>query len=159
VKPERDGAGPGPQDEELARALVGTWRLRAWDAEGDDGSVEQPLGETPQGIVVYTADGIMITTIGQRDRASVSGGDMLAGPDGERLAAMRTFIAYSGTFRVEDRDVIHAVELSLFPNWVGGEQRRHVALSSDGSILELSTDPMPVRGRLARHRLTWERRA
>ena len=47
--------------------------------------------------------------------------------------------------------------MSLFPNWVGTAQRRHVTLSADGSELILSADPFVVRGRLGTQVLTWER--
>jgi hypothetical protein len=116
----------------------------------------QPFGEEPLGYVVYTADGRMITTISMAGRAAI-GGDVLAGPAEARVAAFASFIAYSGTFRVEDNDVIHRVEISLFPDWVGGEQRRHVELSEDRNRLTLSTDPMPSAGRVGRHHLSWER--
>lgn len=137
--------------------LVGTWRLRTWVAEGDDGSIAQPMGEAPEGVLVYTADGTMITTIGRPDRPPIDGGDMLAGPPDQQIAAMTTFIAYSGSFRVEGGDVLHDVTMSLFPNWVGTQQRRHVAFSNGGRELTLSSDPLVLRGRLSVQRLTWER--
>lgn len=139
-----------------AADLVGTWRLRAWVSEGEDG-VAHPMGEHPEGLLVYTADGSMITTIGRAGRPPIDGGDPLTGPIEQRLDAMTTFIAYSGTFRVEGHDVLHHVTMSLFPNWTGTTQRRHVALSPDGSELGLSADPFVVRGRLGTQRLHWSR--
>lgn len=140
----------------VAADLVGTWRLRTWTATGDDG-VEHPMGEAPEGVLVYTADGTMITTIGRAGRAPIDGGDMLAGPDDQRLAAFTSFIAYSGAFRVDGGDVVHDVTMSLFPNWIGTQQRRHVALSDEGRTMELSTDPFVLRGRLSVQRLRWDR--
>lgn len=139
-----------------AADLVGTWRLLAWTSEGEDGIVH-PMGEVPEGVLVYTADGTMITTIGRSDRPVIDGGDMLAGPVDQRLDAMTTFIAYSGSFRVDGGDVVHDVTMSLFPNWVGTTQRRHVTLSGGGRGLTLSSDPFLLRGRLSTQRLTWER--
>lgn len=139
-----------------AADLVGTWRLVSWTSEGDDGA-EYPMGEDPEGVLVYTPDGTMITTIGRRGRTPIDGGDLLAGPVDQRLAAMTTFIAYAGTFRVEDGDVVHEVTMSLFPNWIGTTQRRHVALHDDGRALELSSDPFVLRGRRSTQRLAWER--
>jgi hypothetical protein len=136
--------------------LVGTWRLVRWASEGEDG-VEYPMGEDPEGILVYTPDGTMITTIGRAGRPPIDGGDMLLGPVDERLAAMTTFIAYAGRYRVEEGDVIHEVTMSLFPNWIGTTQRRHVALSAEGHALELSADPFVLRGRMSKQRLAWER--
>lgn len=146
-----------PQEAQLRERLVGAWRLVTWESIGDDGSVTHPMGADPQGVVVYTPDGTMMTTIGRRDRAPIGGGDMLDGPAEERLAAFGSFIAYTSRFRIEGSDVIHAVEMSLFPNWVGTEQRRHVELSADGDGLVLSADPFLLRGRISRHRLSWRR--
>jgi Lipocalin-like domain len=136
--------------------LVGTWRLRTWISEAADG-IEHPFGEEPQGILVYTSGGTMITTIGRAGRPPIDGRDVLAGPAGQRLDAMATFIAYSGRFRIDGADVVHDVTMSLYPNWIGTTQRRHVALSANGSTLTLSADPFLAGGRLGTHRLTWER--
>jgi hypothetical protein len=139
-----------------AEDLVGTWRLLEWASDGEDGIV-YPMGEAPEGVLVYTTDGTMITTIGRTGRPPLDGGDMVDGPVDQRLDAMATFIAYSGTFRAEDGDVVHDVTMSLFPNWIGTTQRRHVALNADGRRLVLSADPFVLRGRLSTQRLTWER--
>jgi hypothetical protein len=139
-----------------AADLVGTWRLETWVSDGDDGR-QLPMGEHPDGVVVYTSDGTMITTIGRAGRPRIDAADMHGGPVEQRLEAQSTFIAYSGTFRVDDHDVIHDVTMSLYPNWVGTSQRRHVSLSEDGERLVLSADPFAVRGRVGTHVLTWRR--
>ena len=139
-----------------AADLIGTWLLRRWVLTLEDGSEETPFGVEPQGVVVYTADGRMITTIGSRERPAV-GKDLSSVDDEARLAAIRTFIAYSGTFDIDGADVVHHVEMSLDPAWIGTQQRRHVELPDDGRTLILSTDPLLVVGRRGRHRLTWER--
>ena len=51
--------------------------------------------------------------------------------------------------------MIHVVETSLFPNWVGSEQRREIAWEGDRLIL--STPPIPTGGAPTVHRLVWER--
>ena len=51
--------------------------------------------------------------------------------------------------------VIHHVEISLVPNWVGRPQRRTVAL--DGDRLRLTAPPLEVAGRTTIPRLTWRR--
>jgi hypothetical protein len=47
------------------------------------------------------------------------------------------------------------VELSLMPNWIGGEQVRLVAF--DGDRVTLSTPPTPVGGRQQIATLVWQR--
>ncbi len=146
-----------PDEAAIRERLLGAWRLLTWESIGDDGSVDHPMGTDPEGVVVYTPDGTMMTTLGRSGRAPITGGDMLAGPDAERLAAFGSFIAYTSRFRIDGGDVIHHVEMSLFPNWVGTAQRRHVELSADGRSLVLSSDAFLLRGRMSGQRLTWER--
>ena len=110
------------------------------------------------GLLVYSAEGAMVTTIGRRDRPSLATDDLTGGYGlTSRLAAASSFIAYSGRYRYDGANVIHSVETSLFPNWVGRSQVRHVTLSSDRQTLTLSSEPMVVAGRLASQRLTWRR--
>jgi len=146
-----------PRETADRAQLLGAWRLLTWEAIGEDGTIDLPMGTDPEGVVVYTPDGTMMTTLGRAGRTPITGGDVLAGPDDERLAAFGSFIAYQSRFRMDGRDVIHQVEMSLFPNWVGSAQRRHVELSADGRSLVLSSDPILVRGRMSRQRLAWER--
>jgi ribosomal protein S18 acetylase RimI-like enzyme len=138
--------------------LVGSWDLRSWEAIGDDGSVGHPMGERVEGILVYTASGTMITTIGPAQRPRLASADPLrGGDDTERRRTAETFIAYAGSFRVEGEDVLHAVTLSLYPNWVGTLQRRHAALPDERTLV-LSTDPFAIGGGRSVQRLTWDRR-
>lgn len=140
------------------RSLAGVWRLRRWAAEGDDGSVALPFGEAPEGILVYTSGGTMMTTIAPADRPPLTSADPLrGGPVAERSRAAETYIAYSGRYAYDGTDVTHTVEMSLYPNWVGTRQVRHVRLSDDGDTLELSTDPFTLAGRRSIQRLTWVR--
>jgi hypothetical protein len=137
--------------------LVGTWRLRSWISIDADGTVSHPMGDDAEGLLVYTVEGAMITTIGSRGRPRLATDDVTSGSADERLAAAGSFIAYSGRYDRDGTDVIHHVEMSLFPNWVGGLQVRHVTLSDDGETLTLSSEPLLVNGRLASQRLTWHR--
>lgn len=138
--------------------LTGDWQLLDWVATADGGSVTRPFGDHPTGILVYSADGTMITTICPSERPRLASGDALVGgPDAERLRSAETFIAYSGRFHLEGEDVVHEVGMSLYPNWVGTRQVRHIRWSPDGATLELSTDPVTMQQGRAVQRLTWQR--
>lgn len=139
-----------------AADLVGTWRLVSWAAVADDGEARAPFGDDPLGYVVYTSGGHMITTISRAGR-TLTGGDLTSAPDTARLAAYASFIAYSGTFHVDGEDVVHIVEMSSLPDWVGTEQRRHADLEDGGATLVLSTEPLELAGGRRRHRLIWTR--
>lgn len=140
--------------------LEGTWHLERWESVADDGSVRQPFGEHPEGILVYHPDGTMITTIAPAGRPRLASTDPLrGGDDGERLRAAETFVAYAGAWALDGHDVMHTVTMSLYPNWVGTRQVRHVRLSDGGATLELSTDPFTLGGLRAIQRLIWVRHA
>jgi len=51
--------------------------------------------------------------------------------------------------------VVHRIEVSLFPNWVGESQERAYRL--EGDRLTLSTPLMLVGGRRLSTHLVWER--
>ena len=118
-----------------ANPLVGTWRLVSFE--------------------MRDVDGRMAVQFGRANRPRLDVGDLLAGADAEIVAAARDYIAYCGTYEFHDDEVRHRVELSLMPNWIGGEMVRLVAL--DGDIVTLATPPVPVGGRQQVATLVWQR--
>jgi hypothetical protein len=135
-------------------ALVGAWRLVSWENQTADGQVTYPMGTDPNGYVIY-ADGRFSITISQRGRAGFAAGDLLSGTTEEKARAMEGFVAYAGRYSFYGDRVIHHVELSLFPNWVGTDQERWVELAGDR--LTLSASPLLLAGAQQVPRLVWER--
>jgi lipocalin-like protein len=86
----------------------------------------------PIGYVLYTANGRFSITISRRGRAGFAAGDLLSGTTEEKARAMEGFVAYAGRYSFHGDRVIHRVELSLFPNWVGSDQERWVSLPGTG---------------------------
>ncbi|MEJ7749041.1 MAG: lipocalin-like domain-containing protein [Candidatus Limnocylindrales bacterium] len=137
--------------------LVGSWRLRRWLAIADDGSESSPMGETPDGLLAYTADRTMIGIMGPGHRPTFGSDDVTGGTDEERAAAFATFIAYGGGYEVEGDSVTHHVESSLFPNWIGTVQRRRWEVDPSGMWLTLTSPPLVLQGASRVQRLIWER--
>ena len=136
-------------------ALVGAWRLVSWENQAADGQLTYPMGTDPIGYVLYTADGRFSVTISRAGRAGFAAGDLLDGTAGEKAWAMESFVAYAGRYSFHGDRVIHHVELSLFPNWVGSDQQRWVELAGDRLIL--SASPLLLAGTQQVPRLVWER--
>jgi Lipocalin-like domain len=136
-------------------ALVGAWRLLSWENQAADGQVTYPMGPDPIGYVIYAADGRFSITISRRGRAGFAAGDLLGGTTEEKAQAVEGFVAYAGRYSFHGDRVIHHVELSLFPNWVGSDQERWVELAEDR--LTLSASPLLLAGKLQVPRLVWER--
>ncbi|MEV6769085.1 lipocalin-like domain-containing protein [Nocardia sp. NPDC051030] len=139
----------------MASDLVGRWQLTAWTATDETGAVTTPFGENPQGSLIYTPGGWMSGHLAATDRHNLSTPNALGGPESERAQAYSSYVAYSGEYRVEADTVIHLLHMSLFPNWVGTEQRRFVDLSPTNLILR--TPPTPIGSRTLVNSLHWTR--
>lgn len=135
--------------------LVGTWRLVAYEVRSEGGEVSQPFGTDTLGYLLYGADGHMSATVMRPGRPTFGAGDLLGGTTEEKVKAAEGYISYCGTYRVAGDRVVHHVELSLFPNWIGGDQERLVSLERDR--LTLSTAPFLLQGQRRSAHLVWER--
>jgi hypothetical protein len=136
-------------------AIVGAWGLLSWENHAVDGQVTYPMGTDAIGYVVYAADGRFSITISRRGRAEFAAGDLLSGTTEEKARAMEGFVAYAGRYSFHGDRVIHHVELSLFPNWVGSDQERWLELAGDR--LTLSASALLLAGKQQVPRLVWER--
>jgi hypothetical protein len=79
----------------------------------------------------------------------------MGGTPEEKSRAMETFFTYCGTFEVQGNQVVHHIEVSLFPNWSGLDQRRFYQF--EGRRLTLSSPPQLFQGQERSARLVWER--
>lgn len=135
--------------------LIGTWQLVSFEVRDADGRVDAPFGADPVGFITYTADGFMSIHFGRPDRAVLAVNDWRAATDAEIAAAARGYLAYCGTYEVQDGKVVHRVDLSLTPNWMGSELVRRVDVA--GETMTLTTPPQLVEGRQRSSTLVWRR--
>jgi hypothetical protein len=134
--------------------LVGAWRLVSWENRAINGQVSYPMGVDAIGYLICSVDGSFSVTISQRNRVRFAGDDLLGGTVHEKATAAESFVAYAGSYTFDGHQVIHHVELSLFPNWVGTGQQRFVELSEDTLIL--IANPMLLAGKQQVPRLVWK---
>jgi hypothetical protein len=78
-----------------------------------------------------------------------------AQPKRRKPLAEETYLSYCGRYDFLGDTVVHHVELSLFPNWIGVDQERLVDLR--GERLTLSTRALLLRGIQQTAHLIWER--
>ena len=142
----------------VAERFTGTWRLLACEGQWSDGRISRPYGDEPGGLLMYDGEGSFSGQIMARERPEFTTGNLLKGSDAEVRAAFEGYVAYYGSYTVNETEglMIHEVEGSFFPNWIGERQVRKFEFSNDGR-LQLST--LPIKG--ARADLTvvllWER--
>jgi len=122
-----------------AAGLVGRWRLVSWSTAASDGAVAYPFGERAEGSIVYTPAGWMTVSLAKAGRERMPTDDIVGGSEAERAAAYSSYVAYCGTYEVDGSVVIHRVQMSMFPNWVGSEQQRQFELSGDELLTLRST--------------------
>jgi len=137
--------------------FIGTWKLVSSEFRLSDGQTVYPLGKEATGMLTYDASGHMSAQLMRRDRPTFASDDLLSGTPSEIKSVFEGFTAYFGTYEINEEraTVVHHVEGSLFPNWVGGDQIRFFELSGDR--LTLSTPPIPMSGRAMTGLLIWER--
>ena len=136
----------------MKERLIGSWRLVSYETTDASGRSGKPYGEAI-GRIAYDARGNMTGQVMRPDRVAVGNGD---GHAQQARNAYLGYIAYFGTYEVapDGASVVHHVEGSLNPSWVGGDQVRR--LRFDGDRLVLSAE-MRKKDGVVTHVLTWER--
>ncbi len=139
--------------------LVGVWQLVSVEEKRGDDENSLPFGPEPKGRLIYDAAGNVAVQIMTSGRAAFASGDRGVATPEEVWQAFDGFIAYWGTFTVDEtnRTVTHHVEGSLFPNDLGKNQLRHYELIENR--LTLRTEPSVRYGRQRTVELVWERQA
>jgi hypothetical protein len=131
----------------------GAWRLVSIETRQEDGELFRRGERT--GYLLYTDDGYVSVAFMKEGRPKFASGDIRGGTVEEKVAAVEGYVSYCGRYEVGEDTVIHHIEVSLFPNWVGVRQER--AYEFDGDRLTLSTPLMLVGGRQLSTHVIWER--
>lgn len=133
--------------------IIGTWKLVAVTYEDAQTKERTPvLGEHPRGYQIATPEGRWIALV-------TANGRPVPKTDEDRAKALRSMIAYSGRYRVEDNKVITKVEVAWNEAWVGGEQVRFLRFEGD-DVLNIESPPMPhpnVDNKTVKVIVTWAR--
>jgi Lipocalin-like domain len=144
---------PVPAHADDKPTIVGTWKLVSVVYEDVQTKERTPvLGEHPRGIQIATPEGRWLALV-------TADGRPIPKSDAERAQALRTMIAYTGRYRVEDGKVITKVEAAWNEAWVGGEQIRLLRFEGN-DIVHIESPPMPhpnVDNKIVRVIVTWER--
>jgi hypothetical protein len=143
----------------LRERLIGAWKLVSYVEVPTDGSEPfHPMGEAPQGMIMYTPDGYMSAQLERPGRPAFASGDWFTGSPKEIKDEAAGYIAYCGPFHTDEatQRLTHSMFVSLFPNWIGQTQPRVVKI--EGDMLKLSTaSPIKSGGKETNSFLTWKR--
>ncbi len=90
-------------DKNLREQLIGTWRLVSYIESPVDGLPKHsPLGEKPEGMIMYTPDGYMSAQLMRPGRKNFASNDWFMGTPEEFTEEATGYIAYSGPFHVDE---------------------------------------------------------
>jgi hypothetical protein len=132
-----------------AEDIIGTWRTTGHEIVAKDGSVSHPFGPGPHaGQLVYHPNGTVSVLVIRTDPQKLGA----AAAASERAAALDKCVAYVGRYEVKGDRIVHKVDVSLNPAWVGTSQERSATLEGDRLVL---SPPADAAG--ARARITWQR--
>jgi hypothetical protein len=139
-------------DAELRRQIIGTWSLVSVVYEDVASKERTPVyGEYPRGVQIATPEGRWLALMTAEGRA-------IPKTDADRAQALKSMIAYTGRYRIDNGQVITKVEAAWNEAWVGGEQVRNIRFAGDRLYIESPPMPHPnINDKTVRVIVVWQR--
>ena len=141
------GSGAVAQGKSMREQIVGTWTFVVAEITAADGKKSFPFGETPKGLLIFTADGHFSQIHVAGDVPKFASGNRLNGTPDEYAAIMRKSLSVFGIYTVDEgkKTVTFKIISSTFPNWEGEAQERRIdKLTADEFV---NTNPNVAGGR------------
>jgi hypothetical protein len=137
----------------MSEQFVGRWKLKTIEVHRGDQIIldTRPL----VGCILYLKDGYMSVHLMVKERGVFASNYPLYGTPEEYVDAGKTYVGYCGTYAICDNTVIHTVQMSSFPNYVGTQLIREYNFNDDQ--LTLSVPPRIVDGHPQTTHLVWEK--
>ena len=122
------GAAVAQQAKSLKEQIVGTWNFVVAEVMAADGKKSFPFGETPKGLLVFTAEGRFAQIHVAGDVPKIASNNRMTGTADEYAAIMRRSLSVFGTWTVDEanKTVTYNIASSSFPNWEGEAQTRNI---------------------------------
>jgi hypothetical protein len=131
----------------LKEQIVGSWNFVVAEVTAPDGKKSFPFGETPKGILIFTADGRFAQIHVAGDVPKIASNNRLTGSPEEYAEIMRRSLSVFGTYTVDEagKTVTYNIVSASFPNWEGTAQTRSIdKLTADEFV---NTNPGVAGGR------------
>ncbi len=128
--------------------LIGTWRLVRFEDTDSKGHTTKQFGDHPRGYFVYDPTGHLsvqimgVPRIAKFSASTPGDSDIDKGTDAEVRAAYDSYIAYFGTWRINDKGTVvtHIVEGALNPAYTDTDQPRPFKIIGDKLIIEVTNN-------------------
>ena len=141
------GAAAAQPAKSLKEQIVGTWNFVVAEVAAPDGKKSFPFGETPKGILIFTADGRFAQIHVAGDVPKIASGNRLKGTPEEYTVIMQRSISVFGRYTVDEvkKTVTFHIAAASFPNWQGESQTRTIDKLTDEEFV--NTNPNVAGGR------------
>src|SRR4030081_290636 len=122
------GATAAQPARSLKEQIVGTWHFVVAEVAAPDGKKSFPFGETPKGILIFTADGRFAQIHVAGDVPKIASNNRMTGTPDEYAGIMRRSLSVFGTYTVDEASttVTYNIVSASFPNWQGEAQTRAI---------------------------------
>src|SRR6202048_4419257 len=141
------GAAAAQPATSLKDQIVGTWNFVVAEVTAPDGKKSFPFGETPKGILIFTADVRFAQIHVAGDVPKIASNNRMTATPEEYAAIMRGSLSVFGTYTVDEakRTVTYNIVSASFPNWEGEAQTRTIDKLTDDEFV--NTNPNVAGGR------------
>jgi hypothetical protein len=141
------GAAAAQPAKSLKERIVGSWNFVVAEVLAPDGKKSFPFGETPKGILIFTADGRFAQIHVAGDVPKIASNNRMTGTPEEYAAIVRRSLAVFGTYAIDEtnKTVTYNIVSSSFPNWEGEAQTRNIDRLTDDEFV--NTNPNVGGGR------------
>jgi Lipocalin-like domain len=114
------------QPAKMKDQIVGSWNFVVAEVTASDGKKSFPFGETPKGILIFTADGHFAQIHVAGDIRAIASNNRMTGTPEEYAGIMKRSLSVFGTYTVDEdnKTVTYNIVSSSFPNWQGEAQTR-----------------------------------
>src|SRR6266478_503805 len=96
------GAAAAQPAKSLKDQIVGTWNFVVAEVTAPDGKKSFPFGETPKGILIFTADGRFAQIHVASDVPRIASNNRLTATPEEYAEIMRRSLSVFGTYAVDE---------------------------------------------------------
>ena len=142
------GGHAAAQQKSLRDQIVGTWDFGVAEVIAPDGKKSFPFGETPKGVLIFTADGHFAQIHVASDVPKIASGNRLTGTPEEYAAIMRRSISVFGDYSVNEKKktVTFKIVSASYPNWQGEVQERSIDKLTAGEFVNTNHNVAGGRG-------------
>jgi Lipocalin-like domain len=140
-----------------SQSLIGTWKLISMKQVKTDGSSSDLYGVSPSGQLIYESKGHMSVQFQSANLPKCGTLDRRKCSDSAARSAFDNYLGYWGryTLSADGKSIMHVVEGSSAPDWVGTTQQRFFELAGDR--LTLTTPLQQIAGVESKTVLVWQR--